>query len=151
MRTSRTTTVALACAALAALTAGTATASTPVANTCGGAVSDYSGLLGLDTPFTGNATGAGVDRPMTITPQALNGTLVKTEIASGTGDSRYALGQFLLRVDITGRGEIVFPAYAGEGWSENIVCATGTRVTKITGMVYVADLKEPIGFVVSRD
>ncbi|WP_157855254.1 hypothetical protein [Kitasatospora purpeofusca] len=121
----------------------------PVANTCGGALQDYIGTGGLDVPFTGTAH-ASDDRPMTVAPLFLNSSEVKVEISAGSNESRYAIGPLHLRVDPTGRGQISFDSYAGDGWSTNISCAVGTRVTAITGRVFVDDLDSSIDFTVRR-
>ncbi|GAQ54699.1 hypothetical protein [Streptomyces acidiscabies] len=136
-------------ALLAGLVATTPAGAAPVVNVCGGAVADYTGVSGLDIAFTGSATHNGIDRPLTITPQLLGSNLVKVEIAGGAGDSRFALGNLEIRSNASGRGKILFPSYAGHGWSTDLSC-TGTRVTRIIGKIEVSDQRDPIDFTVTR-
>lgn len=123
-----------------------------VTDTCGGVVSDYVGLLGLDAPFIGTVTlPGGGTRDITITPQFLTSTLFKTEITASPTDSRYAIGHITLRVDSLGRGTINFPTFAGgEGETDSVTCPTGTRVTKMTGKVSAAGVSGRLDFSVSR-
>ncbi|MET3983864.1 hypothetical protein [Streptomyces sp. PvR034] len=154
---SRSRSVRTAQALVASLIAlgGVATAAPAhaVVNTCGGALADYSGSGVLaDTAFTGTVTlPGGGTRDITITPLAPNSTLVRTEITASATDSRYALGDFILRVDSSGQGAITFPTYAGgAGTSKTVICATGTRVTKIAGEVHVQGVQGTLDFTASR-
>ncbi|KOV26783.1 hypothetical protein ADK60_20690 [Streptomyces sp. XY431] len=142
--------IGVAALALTAVTAGVPAAHAATADTCGGSIGDYVGIAGLDVPFTGAASANGNDRALTVSPVALGINTFKTEIATGPSDSRYAIGPFEIKVDTTGRGRIKFLSYAGHARGTNVVCATGTRVTKISGTITVQDLDNPIPFTVSR-
>ncbi|WP_406112015.1 hypothetical protein [Kitasatospora purpeofusca] len=136
--------------------AATSLAAVPAAHaatidTCGGSVTDYVGLLGLDTPFTGFASSNGNDRALTVSPVTLGVNTFKTEIATGPTDSRYAIGPFEIKVDTSGRGEVRFLSYAGHGIGDSVTCGGGgTRVTKISGTIRVQDVSKRIPFTVSR-
>ncbi|MFG2669150.1 hypothetical protein ACGFY6_33545 [Streptomyces sp. NPDC048387] len=123
-----------------------------VANSCGGAVPDYMGLLALDTPFTGTVTlPGGGTREIKISPQYLASTLLKTEITASPTDSRYAIGNMVIRTNSLGRGLITFPTYAGlRGRTTSQLCPVGTRVTKMLGKVSVAGVKGELDFATSR-
>ncbi|MFD7415794.1 hypothetical protein [Kitasatospora purpeofusca] len=150
----RRTSLAAATTAALLLAAGTATvvpARAATADSCGGSVSDYVGLAGLDLPFIGTASSNGNDRALSISPVTFGVNSFKTEIATGPTDSRYAVGPFELRVDTTGRGTITFVSYAGHGIGDSVVCGNGgTRVTKISGAIRVQDVSKRIPFTVSR-
>ncbi|GGV58780.1 hypothetical protein [Streptomyces spectabilis] len=132
----------MACALIGAVggvmsPAGNAHAAAATPDICGGAASDYTGLLGLDTPFTGTANRDGADKPMTWTPLVLaQGTLYKAEINNGTADDRTMVANFALMVGTDGRGEIRFATPWGMAVSDNVHCGgIGTRVTKIEGSI----------------
>src|SRR5204862_4742442 len=63
-------------------------------------------------------------------------------VAGATGASRFAIGNLEIRSNASGRGKILFPSYAGHGWSTDLSC-TGTRVTRIIGKIEVADQRDP--------
>ncbi|AWZ07987.1 MULTISPECIES: hypothetical protein [unclassified Streptomyces] len=153
LRRTRTATVgALTLAAV--LAGGTITGSTAsaVPNTCGGALSDYVGLLALDTPFVGTAKVPGESRAMTMTPVFLSNVL---RVELGTGDdARAKSSSFSLAVNASGQGVISFRTYAGQGDSTEVVCNPAslfpTRVVKIFGTVKVAGVDNRVDFAVSR-
>ncbi|WP_143685897.1 hypothetical protein [Streptomyces sp. 1331.2] len=121
-------------------------------NTCGGAVSDWVGEGELDTAFEGSVTlPGGSTRAISIAPQALGSTLVRTEVTASAEESRAAVGNFVLRINSLGRGQITFPTYAGEsGVTTGTLCPVGTRVTKITGKVSTAGVEGKLDFTASR-
>ncbi|MFJ4598070.1 MULTISPECIES: hypothetical protein [unclassified Kitasatospora] len=129
--------------------AGVPAAHAATGDACGGAISDYVGLAGLDAPFTGTASSNGINRTLTVTPLLLGSNTVKAEIADGT-DDRYAIGSFKLTVNNSGFGKIEFIVPGGHGRSENVVCESGSRVTEITGKVFVQDLGRHIPFTITR-
>ncbi|KIQ66148.1 hypothetical protein TR51_00085 [Kitasatospora griseola] len=139
-----------ACCAAAALALAATTASAPasaVTYSCGGLYTDYVGALVLDTPFVGTAVLDGVSRAMTVAPVKVNDNMLSVEIVTA-GQSRQTTADFEVRTDTTGRGQIFFSSYSGEGVSTNLICASGTRVTSITGMVATQD--GPAEFTVTR-
>ncbi|MFJ4796826.1 hypothetical protein [Kitasatospora purpeofusca] len=150
-RFTKASVTALVCAA--ACTGTLVSTATPSAaattDTCGGAISDYTGLEKADTAFTGTATDGATSRPFSITPQAHKSALVKTELVTGTNDT-YAIANFTLGVNSLGRGIIYFAMFGGTGNSTDIACATGTRVTRITGQLRVSDADRPLEFDISR-
>ncbi|MFJ4672307.1 hypothetical protein [Kitasatospora purpeofusca] len=121
-------------------------------NTCGGAVSDWVGESRLDKAFEGSVTlPGGSTRAISIAPQALGSTLVRTEVTASAEESRAAVGNFVLRINSLGRGQITFPTYAGEsGVTNGTLCTVGTRVTKITGKVSTAGVEGKLDFTASR-
>ncbi|MFD7454198.1 hypothetical protein [Kitasatospora sp. NPDC059827] len=136
-------------ASLGTLASTTSPAVASTADVCGGAVSDYTGVNSPDAAFTGTATDGATSRPFSITPQAHNSSLIKTELVTGTNDT-YAIANFLLGVNSLGRGTIDFPIFGGTGGSSDIQCENGTRVTRITGLLHVMDAAKPLEFTVSR-
>ncbi|MFB7382635.1 hypothetical protein [Kitasatospora purpeofusca] len=144
-------TAAVAALALSAVLTAAPGAGAATADVCGGSIGDYVGLAGLDLPFTGAASANGNDRAMTVTPVVIGGNTFKTEIATGPSDSRFAIGQFELKVDTSGRGRITFPSYAGHAVGDSVVCGGGgTRVTRISGEVRVQDVSKRIPFTIGR-
>lgn len=152
-RSTRTATVAaLTLAAVLAggtLAGGTAHA---VPNTCGGALSDYVGILALDAPFVGTAKVPGESRAMTMTPVFLS-NVFRVEVGTGD-DARAKSSNFSLAVNASGQGIISFRTYAGQGDSTEVVCnpasLTPTRVVKIFGTVKVTGVDSRVDFAVSR-
>lgn len=111
-----------------------------VVDTCGGAVSDYSGKGGapVDTPFVGKVfLPEGEERDITIAPLGAGSVLLQTTITTSPNNTRYAVGTLSLHVDNLGRGHVFFPSYGGSGLADEVVCALGTRVTQMSGTVYV--------------
>ncbi|MET3983865.1 hypothetical protein [Streptomyces sp. PvR034] len=144
--------VALALTAATCAGLGLAPAAHATTNICGGVPSDYTGLLLPETPFKGTVSlPSGSTRAITLTPQGVNSTLVKTEIAASATDSRYTIGRFVIRVNSLGQGKLVFPSYSGQtGETTGIYCPFGTRVTRMVGKVRVAGVRGPLDFQVAR-
>ncbi|MFD8600423.1 hypothetical protein ACFV1L_36035 [Kitasatospora sp. NPDC059646] len=137
-----------ACCAAAALALLTAPApASAVVYGCGGRYTDYVGALAVDAPFVGSAVLDGVSRAMTVAPVKADDNMLSVEIVTA-GQSRQTTADFEVRTDTTGRGQIFFSSYSGEGVSTNLICTAGTRVTSITGMVATQD--GPAEFTVTR-
>ncbi|MGV9270143.1 hypothetical protein ACWDRR_36460 [Kitasatospora sp. NPDC003701] len=150
-RLTKASVTALVCAAACTGTlVSTATPSVAAtADTCGGAISDYTGHASTDAAFTGTATDGATSRQFSITPQTHDSALVKTELVTGSNDT-YAIANFSLGVNSLGRGIVYFAMFGGTGNSTDIACATGTRVTRITGQLRVSDADRPLEFDISR-
>ncbi|MGY0459591.1 hypothetical protein ACW14Y_04960 [Kitasatospora sp. cg17-2] len=143
---------AISLAAAFGLTVLAVPAGATTGNTCGGAVADWVGESTLDAPFVGTVTlPGGSTRAISIAPQALGSTLVKAEVTASAEESRAAVGNFVLRINSLGRGQITFPTYAGEtGVTNGTHCPVGNRVTRITGKVSTAGIDGKLDFTASR-
>ncbi|MFD7096735.1 hypothetical protein [Streptomyces xanthophaeus] len=114
-------------------------------NTCGGALSDYTGLAGTTpVPFTGTLTVAVKGQPVysypiTITSEAPNSNLLRVNAKLPNGEEVATVSGLTLEVDSLGRGNIRFQSPTGLAHTEGVACAgTGllapsTRVTKMMG------------------
>ncbi|OKJ13718.1 hypothetical protein [Kitasatospora sp. CB01950] len=137
-----------ACCTAAALALATAPMpASAVTYSCGGRYTDYVGALVVDAPFVGTAVLDGVSRAMTVAPVKADDNMLSVDIVTA-GQSRQTTADFEVRTDPTGRGQIFFSSYSGEGVSTNLICADGTRVTSITGLVATQD--GPAEFTVTR-
>ncbi|WP_371656786.1 MULTISPECIES: hypothetical protein [unclassified Streptomyces] len=153
-RPARTIPALLLSLGIALATAPTATAAAP-ANTCGGALSDYTGLASLDTAFVGTvALPGGGTYPMKITPTVFSSNdLITVQVDPSATESRTAVARLKLFVNTLGRGSIVFAAPRGpgyEGYSTDVYCPIGTRVTKINGRIPITGLDKMVTFEVER-
>lgn len=135
-----------------ALSSGIAAApAQAVPNVCGGALTDYVGLVALDTAFSGTVKAGNEELALTITPVFATANVLRVEI--GTGNyGRVKSANFTLNVNSSGRGEITFSGPDGGGASTEVNCSAGltpTRVTKINGKMTV-DGHGASSFVVTR-
>lgn len=139
-----TRTSAVAIAAVLALTslsaAGPATAKAATLNTCGGVISDYTGVTGAIVPFTGTLTVVIKNNtfkyPITITSQALNSNILQVNAKLQSDQEVSTTSSFTLDVDSLGRGKIFFQSPTGNGKTTSIHCGGAlltTRVTQMTG------------------
>lgn len=91
---------------------------------------------------------------MTITPTTFAANdLITVDVTASPTETCSALSRFTLNVDPLGRGGIVFAAPKGQGYkgySTGVFCTTGTRVTKITGLIPVTGVTGSVSFNVSR-
>ncbi|MET9607333.1 hypothetical protein ABZZ17_19995 [Streptomyces sp. NPDC006512] len=112
-------------------------------NTCGGAISDYTGTTTPPVPFTGELS-VTVDAvtskyPVTVTSQAPNSNILQVNVTLPSGQDVSTTSSFTLDVDNLGKGSIRFGSPTGIAFSKGVLCestsllGSRTRVTKITG------------------
>ncbi|MFF3071586.1 hypothetical protein ACFVSN_43360 [Kitasatospora sp. NPDC057904] len=134
---SRTTTRALSTVLLAtALSVGVpvAYADVEVAHGCGGALSDFAGTTKTDAPLVGTVNAGGVDRKFTISFKSANTTGYRADLQMLDGTYIGRVGNFALEINQAGVGVFKFEGPDGGGsMSSSLTCATGTRVTTMTG------------------
>lgn len=105
----------------------------------------------MDTAFTGDVTIKGQAYPITITPVDTGGR-VAVEYVDGITQFR-ASSEATVFEDSTGQGLVKFRSFEGSGWSRNVRCTNGSRVTMIVGEIETkgtGDKPEESGFEVTR-
>lgn len=131
------------------MTTGSAAHAVTGPDRCGGVLSDYVGLAGLDSPFVGSVEVNNTNLLMSVAPQFLNSNLFTTQITSAAGALRSATSGAALQVDNLGYGKLTFSSYAGVG-TGTAGCTTGTRVTSLTGSIPVVGQSKKQNFTVTR-
>ncbi|KOU37184.1 hypothetical protein [Streptomyces sp. WM6368] len=111
-------------------------------NTCGGAISDYTGTTTPPVPFKGELS-VTVDAvtskyAVTVTSQAPNSNILQVNVTLPSGQDVSTTSSFTLDVDNLGKGAIRFGSPTGVALSKGVLCestllGSRTRVTKITG------------------